>query len=183
MTDSHQEVPTQGASTKGTSAQEAPSSSMASVPRPLLLVTTWFGSGLSPVAPGTMGSAAALPFAWGLMWAFGPWGLGVATVLVTVLGIWACNAHVRRTGEQDPGRIVIDEVAGQWLTLLPAPLDPVSYLIGFALFRLFDITKPWPVGALDRGLKGGLGIMLDDIAAGVYAGVLVALVVAVRAAW
>lgn len=146
------------------------------LPKPLLLTTTWFGSGLSPYAPGTAGSLAALPFAWLIAWAFGPLGLFCAAVAVTGLGIVAAQAHVNRTGETDPGCIVIDEVAGQWFTLVVAPLNPFAYLIGFALFRLFDITKPWPVGAIDRRLKGGAGIMLDDVAAAVYAAPLMALV-------
>jgi len=69
----------------------------------------------------------------------------------------------------DPGAIVIDEVAAQWLVLLPVPLDPLSYAVAFLLFRLFDIWKPWPVGWLDRRVHGGLGIMLDDLLAAVYA--------------
>lgn len=143
--------------------------------RPVWLLTTWFGAGLSPKAPGTMGSLAALPFAWIIAWATGPWGLFIAAVLITLVGIWASERHVRATGETDPGRIVIDEVAGQWFTLVPAPLDPLSYLVGFGLFRLFDITKPWPVSFFDRKLSGGLGIMLDDVAAAVYASAILAL--------
>ncbi|CCG09546.1 Phosphatidylglycerophosphatase A and related protein [Pararhodospirillum photometricum DSM 122] len=143
--------------------------------RPIWLLTTWFGAGLSPKAPGTMGSLAALPFAWIITWATGPWGLFIAAVLITLVGIWASERHVQATGEADPGRIVIDEVAGQWFTLVPAPLDPLSYLVGFGLFRLFDITKPWPVSFFDRKLSGGLGIMLDDVAAAVYASAILAL--------
>ncbi|MBE1236733.1 phosphatidylglycerophosphatase A [Phaeovibrio sulfidiphilus] len=145
-------------------------------PLPILALTTWFGAGASPVAPGTAGSLAALPCAALVVWLAGPVGLLIAAVVVTVVGIFAASAHVRHTGEDDPGRIVIDEVAGQWITLLAAPLNPVAYLTGFVLFRFFDILKPWPVRAIDRALKGGAGIMLDDVAAGLYAlGCMVAL--------
>lgn len=147
-----------------------------SLPKPLLLTTTWFGTGLSPYAPGTAGSLAALPFAWLITCALGPIGLFCAAVIVTGLGIVAAKAHVDRTGENDPGCIVIDEVAGQWFTLVVAPLNPIAYLIGFGLFRLFDITKPWPVRIIDQRLKGGAGIMLDDVAAAVYAAAIMAVV-------
>lgn len=136
---------------------------------PAALLATWFGAGLLPKGPGTWGSAAALPFAWGLTMVGGPTVLLAATVLCFAVGWWASAVYVRRTGAEDPGEVVIDEVAGQWLALLPASLDPLSYLAGFALFRLFDIWKPWPVNLADRRLGGGLGIMLDDVLAGLYA--------------
>jgi phosphatidylglycerophosphatase A len=139
------------------------------------VLATWFGSGLSPWAPGTAGSLAALPFAGLLAWAGGPWLLLAAAVAVFGVGVWASAVYRRRAGREDPGEVVIDEVAGQWLALVPAPLDPVLYTLGFLAFRLFDIWKPWPVGWLDRRVPGGLGIMLDDIAAGVYAGAVVML--------
>ncbi|EME71780.1 phosphatidylglycerophosphatase A [Paramagnetospirillum caucaseum] len=135
---------------------------------PATLVSTWFGAGLLPKGPGTWGSAAALPFAWGLT-AVGGRGLLLAAVLACfVIGWWSSSLYVRLTGAEDPGEVVIDEVAGQWLVLLAAPLDPLSYLAGFALFRAFDIWKPWPVDWADRRIGGGLGIMLDDILAGLY---------------
>ena len=75
----------------------------------------------------------------------------------------------RVSATEDPGAIVIDEVAGQWLVLVAAPLDPLAYALAFLLFRIFDIWKPWPVRWADRHVKGGLGIMLDDILAAIYA--------------
>lgn len=140
----------------------------------LVLIITWFGSGLSPRAPGTVGTLAALPFAIAMIWAAGPayahWVLSLAALLVFLIGWWASDAYVRLTGTKDPGLIVIDEVAGIWLTLAVAPLDPVAIGLGFVLFRLFDILKPWPVSWADKAVKGGLGIMLDDILAGLFAG-------------
>ncbi|SDG95256.1 phosphatidylglycerophosphatase A family protein [Roseospirillum parvum] len=140
------------------------------------LLAIWFGCGLSPKAPGTVGSLAALPLAALLAWLGGPWLLAGATLVVAGVGWWASAEEARSSGDADPSRVVIDEVAGQWLTLIALPLDPLAYLIGFAAFRLFDITKPWPVGWADRRLKGGLGIMVDDLLAGCYAAALSGLV-------
>lgn len=132
-------------------------------------IATWFGSGLLPRAPGTWGSLAALPFAALLVW-FGGWPLLLAASgLLFVLGTWASERYARRLGKKDPSEIVVDEVLGQWLVLLPWALDPFAYLLGFAAFRVFDIAKPWPVSLADRRLAGGLGIMLDDVIAAGYA--------------
>ncbi len=131
--------------------------------RPVTLVATWFGVGLIRRAPGTWGSLAALPCAVGLQFLGGPWLLAGATGLVSLAGVWASG---------DPGAVVVDEVAGQWLALLPLPLDLWWYAAAFALFRLFDIAKPWPIGWLDKNLHGGRGIMADDLAAGLAAGAL-----------
>ena len=139
---------------------------------PARLLATWFGAGLSPIAPGTAGSLAALPFAVGFAWIGGTALLAFCTVLALLAGIWASNAVVRTSGSRDPGEIVIDEVAGQWLALTFLPLDLLAYVLGFALFRAFDIVKPWPASWIDREMHGGLGIMLDDIIAGGYAGIL-----------
>ncbi len=130
---------------------------------------TWFGVGRLPFAPGTWGSLAALPFAWILAGAGGSVLLAGAVLAVFLIGWGASAVHVRRVGVADPSWVVIDEVAGQWLALIGAPLDPLAYAVGFALFRAADILKPWPAGWADRSLKGGLGIMLDDLFAGAYA--------------
>jgi phosphatidylglycerophosphatase A len=162
------------------SAPSAPSSSAAgtaarrAAPPPwwLTAIVTWLGSGLAPRAPGTVGSLAALPFAAGLHWLAGPRAAAVliaAAAIAFLVGWAASGTYVRRVREKDPGRVVIDEVAGQWLTLSIAPLDPLSYLLGFLWFRLFDVVKPWPVSWADRRLGGGLGIMADDIIAAGYA--------------
>lgn len=139
---------------------------------PASLLATWFGSGLLPKAPGTWGSLAALPFAFAIASLAGAWGLLAAVLAVTAVGLWAADVYAARSGESDPGKVVIDEVAGQWLALVPAALDLRLYAVAFLAFRFFDIVKVWPASWLDRNLKGGRGIMLDDLAAGVYAGAL-----------
>jgi phosphatidylglycerophosphatase A len=134
-----------------------------------MLIATWFGVGLSPVAPGTCASVAALLLAWAIRAAAGVAGLAAAAILVFVAGCWAAGAAAKASGTDDPGSVVIDEVAGQWLVLLAAPLQPPAWFFAFVLFRLFDIWKPWPVRWADRRVKGGFGIMLDDILAAGYA--------------
>ncbi|HTH16569.1 MAG TPA: phosphatidylglycerophosphatase A [Magnetospirillum sp.] len=135
---------------------------------PAALAATWFGAGLLPKAPGTWGSLAALPFAWGLAKLGGAPLLLAASLACFLAGWWASAVYVRRTGVDDPSEVVIDEVAGQWLVLAAAPTDLLAYAVGFALFRLLDITKPWPARWADRHVHGGLGVMLDDMLAAAY---------------
>lgn len=136
-------------------------------------VATGLGSGLSPVAPGTVGSAAAvLPW---LALRELPWfGVFAVIVAVFVLGVWASDRVISRLSVSDPGCIVVDEFVGQWLALSPllflAHQRAGLWLLGgFALFRLFDVWKPWPVSWADRHVKGGFGVMLDDAIAGAMA--------------
>ena len=136
---------------------------------PATLLATWFGTGLSPFGPGTCGSLAALPFAWVIRSHWGPTGVAVATLIVFIIGWRAVATVAKVSATQDPGAIVVDEVAGQWLVLIPAPPDALPYALAFLLFRVFDIWKPWPVCWANRHLKGGLGIMLDDLLAAIYA--------------
>ena len=127
------------------------------------------GSSL-PAAPGTWGSLAALPVAWLLVSAGGVPALAAAAAAASLGGWWASATYLRTSGSgDDPGEVVIDEIAGQWIALLFAPHTLTAYALAFALFRLFDIWKPWPVGWADRSLPGGLGVMADDLLAGVYA--------------
>ena len=143
-----------------------------SAPSPWLpssLLATWFGAGLLPWAPGTWGSLAAVPCGVALFWLSGPFGLLLAAAAVFVVGLWAAQAYEKVAGVKDPGAIVIDEVAGQWIALIPAGLNPLAVALAFLLFRLFDVAKPWPVNWADRRLKGAFGIMADDIIAGLYA--------------
>lgn len=132
------------------------------------LLALGFGSGLAPRAPGTFGSLAALPLAWGLLQL--PLALQLLLVgAAIVLGIWICGRCARALGTHDHGAIVWDEFAGLWLALLGmAPTLP-NLVLGFALFRLFDIAKPWPISWADRRVHGGLGTMLDDLLAGALA--------------
>ena len=132
---------------------------------PAVLLATWFGVGLIPVAPGTWGSLAALPFGWAIRSLWGLPGLAVFVAVIFVLGCWAASAFAKAAGVSDPGAVVVDEVAGQCLVLLAAPLDPIAWGLAFLLFRLFDIWKPWPVRWADRHVKGGFGIMLDNVLA------------------
>lgn len=136
---------------------------------PAALIATWFGVGLLPRMPGTWGSLAALPLAWVIAVAGGPWLLAGASALVFVLGCWAAGVYAEASGAADPQSIVVDEVAAQWLVLAAVPLDPAWYAAGFVFFRAADILKPWPVGWLDAHVQGGFGIMLDDAAAAAYA--------------
>ncbi len=96
-------------------------------------------------------------------------GLAIAAAIVFVAGCPAAARVAAASGLADPGFVVVDEVAGQWMVLLAVPLDPLGWIVGFVLFRLFDILKPWPVGWADRRVKGGFGIMLDDLLAAGYA--------------
>jgi phosphatidylglycerophosphatase A len=134
---------------------------------PVTLIATSFGAGFSPVAPGTMGTLTAVPMAWALA-RLGTLGFAGATAGITVLGIFAAGAFVRATGREDDQRIVVDEVAGYLVTLLPVARTPLHLALAFGLFRLFDIWKPPPVRWIDDHVRGGLGVMADDLAAGVY---------------
>ncbi|HVJ51537.1 MAG TPA: phosphatidylglycerophosphatase A [Aliidongia sp.] len=135
---------------------------------PARLLATWFGVGYATIAPGTWGSLAALPFAALIAWLAGPWALVPAAAVLFLLGCWASDRVSRESRASDPQYVVVDEVVGQWLTLAVAPLDPLAYGLGFLLFRIADILKPWPAGWADREVKGGLGIMLDDVLAAIY---------------
>jgi phosphatidylglycerophosphatase A len=133
------------------------------------VLATWFGVGLIPIAPGTWGSLAALPFAWVLGSLWGTIGLAIAATIVFFVGWWAAATISKAGAIKDPGAVVIDEVAAQWFVLLAAPRDPFAWVLAFILFRILDIWKPWPVRWADRDVAGGLGVMLDDILAAVYA--------------
>lgn len=148
------------------------------MPRPLSfwhptsLLATWFGSGLLPRTPGTWGSLASLPFAVAIAALGGPLALLAAAVAVFLLGLRVAELYARRSGQHDPQAIVIDEVAGQWLAIVPVAGHLPYFAVAFLLFRVFDILKVWPADQLERRLPGGLGIMADDVVAGVYAGAL-----------
>lgn len=140
--------------------------------QPHVCLATWFGCGFMKPAPGTWGSAVAIPFGLIIFGATGTVGLIAAILLVSLAGIWAADKFNRAFGKHDSGMIVIDEVAGQWVALLPAlglsGFNPLWIGLSFLLFRIFDIFKPWPISLLDRKVKGGLGVMIDDLAAGIF---------------
>ena len=140
-----------------------------SLAHPAALIATGCGVGLLRPAPGTWASLAALPCGWLLVTAFGSAGPLVAGAVAFAAGCWASARIAEASGIFDPGFVVIDEIAAQLLILAATPLDWRFYLAAFLLFRVFDIWKPFPVNWLDRTIKGGFGIMLDDIAAALYA--------------
>lgn len=147
------------------------------------LTATVCGIGHAPAMPGTWASAAALPAAWGLQVLGGVPLLALAAFLAFTLGLWASSVVLRETadtGIKDPGWIVIDEVAAQWLVLLVIPPDVNLYAIAFVLFRIADVWKPWPASWADRVLTGGVGVMVDDIFAAAWAAVVL---IVFRYAW
>ena len=136
---------------------------------PILFLAFGFGSGLAKKAPGTLGTLAAVP----VYWLFAQTNLYVyslLTLIVTVAGIWICDSAAKKLDEHDFGGIVWDEIAGYLITLWLVPFSWQAMVLGFILFRFFDILKPWPIKWVDRQVHGGLGIMLDDVLAGVFAG-------------
>jgi phosphatidylglycerophosphatase A len=140
-------------------------------------IASGFGSGLSPFAPGTAGSLAAL-LPWLALRELPPAYYVIAMLLAFALGVRACTWAVNVLHIADPGVVVWDEFAGQWIALMPLlwmPRSSVWIWVGFILFRIFDIGKPWPVSWADRVLGGGLGVMLDDVLAGIYAAIVLGL--------
>ena len=135
---------------------------------PATWIATWFGCGLMHPAPGTWGTLGALPLGLLLMVVGGKLALAIGLLIVIPLGLWSITKFETMTGEHDSGIIVIDEVAGLWVVLAAATMEPFSILAAFILFRLFDILKPWPVSYFDR-MPGAKGVMLDDLMAGLYA--------------
>ena len=146
------------------------------------LFLTFFGAGLSPKAPGTVGTLAALPVGVVILHSLGMQTLFMLTLAITVIGIFEINKYEQQTGTHDQQHIVIDEAAGIWLSLMIAHATAVTLtyphvellaiILSFATFRLFDIWKPSTIGWIDRELKGGLGVMLDDVVAGIAGGLL-----------
>lgn len=138
----------------------------------LEILSTALYSGKSPKAPGTCGSFITLPIVYIIAYFYGIYGILTFAIFVFIIGIPVADAYAKAINKKDPGEIVIDEVAGQAITLLVAGTNIYLYLIGFILFRLFDISKPFPVSWADTKVPGGLGIMLDDILAGLIGAVI-----------
>jgi phosphatidylglycerophosphatase A len=138
-------------------------------------IATWFGCGYAPVAPGTAGSLAAVLIAVALhTWlGWSPYWFAILALALLVPGIWSAGVVARLVGKKDPGLVVVDEVIGQWITIAgAAALNWKSWLAAFILFRLFDIWKPPPVRQLER-LPAGMGIVADDVMAGVYGAIVI----------
>ena len=139
-----------------------------SLANPVHLLALGFGSGLAPKAPGTFGTLAAIPIF--LLLSLLPFsGFVLATIFISVVGIWLCEKTANDMQVHDHPAIVWDEVAGYLISMLLVPVSWQTVLLGFVLFRIFDIAKPWPVSFFDKKVEGGLGIMLDDIVAGILA--------------
>ena len=140
---------------------------------PVNFLAFGFGTGLAPVAPGTFGSLPGVLLFW-LTLDLGLYvQLGIAAGLVGA-GVWLCGESARRIGVHDHGGIVWDEIAGMYITLMVAPVTLTGFIMAFVLFRIMDIVKPWPIRDLDHRMSGGLGIMLDDLVAALYAALLLA---------
>lgn len=143
--------------------------SRVSLLNPVHFLAFGFGSGLASKMPGTFGTLAALPLVV-LLSHFSSFSVYlIVTILVCVLGIWICGKTAEDMGVHDDSSIVWDEVAGMLITMLAVPLSWQTVLVGFILFRFFDILKPWPISYLDKHVHGGLGIMIDDVLAGLIA--------------
>ena len=137
---------------------------------PIHFLAFGLGSGCAPVAPGTFGTLAAVPLFY-LLPAMPLWVYGIFLLVTFVVGVWLCDQTSKDLGVHDHGGIVWDEFVGFWLTMAFAPSDHwVWLLLGFSLFRCFDILKPWPIKWLDQSVSGGFGIMIDDVVAGLMAG-------------
>ena len=135
-----------------------------------LVLATWGGVGFSPLAPGTAGTLAAIPVF--LLLALLPWWLYVVSVLaIAILACWAAEEAERIFGEEDSHCVVIDEAVGFFVTMTAVPVTGTYLIAGFCLFRLFDILKPPPLRFVERTVPGGWGVVLDDVLAGIYAGI------------
>ena len=136
---------------------------------PVNFLALGFGSGLAPRAPGTFGTLAAVPIYLVLVWLDNETVYLSIMLLIVVAGIWICERSAQLLGVHDHPAIVWDEIAGYLVTMAFVPWSLTNMIAGFCLFRLFDIWKPWPICIIDKKLKGGLGIMLDDVLAALYA--------------
>lgn len=142
-------------------------------------LATLFGIGRLKPAPGTWGSAAGLLLGWGINDLFGSVGMLLAILLGFFVGIAAANAYEQHYGRHDSPEVVIDEMVGQWVALLPLAFAGGNAWLwagAFAAFRLFDIWKPWPISRIDRYTRGGFGVMADDMVAGLFAAVIIGLI-------
>lgn len=135
---------------------------------PIQFLALGFGSGLAPKAPGTFGTLAAIPL-YLLLMNLTTLYYAVATVLICIAGVYICGKAAAEVGVHDHPAIVWDEIAGFLITMFMVPFSVQSLVVGFLLFRFFDILKPWPISIADKKLKGGFGIMFDDILAGLFA--------------
>lgn len=167
---------------KAVRAPLAPPASTGFVRLVALALATGAGAGYVPFAPGTFGSAAGLVLIAALRFSGQPWLDLIALPVIYLAGVWAAGVAERHFGHDDPGPVVIDEILGMLLTLVLLPVGWTGALVGFVLFRLFDIVKPPPCRRLER-LPGGWGIMSDDVLAGLYAHVGLRVLLAIAPSW
>lgn len=142
----------------------------------LFHLATFFGVGRLPKAPGTWGTLATIPLSALLLW-LGPLWQMIFIALFLPLSIWSAQVYFEKTGVEDPSEVVVDEVIGFLITMVWLPMTWQSFVASFLLFRLLDVAKPFPIGYLDRKGKGGVGIVIDDVAAGIIANILLQLAV------
>ncbi|NOQ14202.1 MAG: phosphatidylglycerophosphatase A [Methyloprofundus sp.] len=142
---------------------------------PILCLAFGFGSGLAKKAPGTFGTLAAVPIYIALVQA-NSLIYAIVTIICSVAGIWICGIAADKLGEHDFGGIVWDEIAGFLITMWFVAFSWQNLILGFVLFRIFDIFKPWPIKWIDQKVSGGFGIMLDDIIAGLFAGAVLVII-------
>ena len=147
------------------------------VAHPAHFIALGFGSGLAPRAPGTFGTLAAFPLYWALALALPPLAIAFLAIALFFLGVWACGVTGRDLGAQDHGSMVWDEIVAFLPLLALASQDWRLQACAFVLFRIFDIWKPFPIRELERNVKGGLGVMIDDVLAAFYAYVVFAVLV------
>ena len=142
---------------------------------PVQFLALGFGSGLAPKAPGTFGTLAAIPI-YLLLTLLTPFHYALMVLIMSIAGIYICGKAAADVGVHDHGAIVWDEFVGFFITMFMVPVSWQSILLGFILFRFFDILKPWPISFIDKKMTGGLGIMFDDIIAGLFALIIMQLI-------
>jgi len=167
-----------GINTLSSSAKNIPIKAGVIFSDPVHFFAFGFGSGLAPVAPGTFGSVVGVLLAY-FMLSLSPFSYIALTVVLFLVGVWICDASSKKLGVHDHGGIVWDEIVGIMITFFMLPSGWQWLLLGFCLFRVFDIIKPWPIKLLDEKVDGGFGIMIDDVLAGLFALVCVQLVILV----
>jgi phosphatidylglycerophosphatase A len=140
-----------------------------------MTLATWFGCGKMPFAPGTFGTLGALPLVW-LLASYGPFPYMLSTFVFSVLAIWVAQLYETVGGKHDASEVVIDEVAGFLVTMAWVPLTWPYVIAGFVLFRAFDILKPFPISYIDQRVKGGVGVIGDDLLAGIVSNVLLQII-------
>lgn len=148
----------------------------ASWKKPIHILAFGFGAGASPKAPGTMGTLVAIPLYF-LLQHLPLFAYVLAVLVITGVGVYICDRCAKELRVHDHSGIVWDEIAGYLITMIAIPMNIYTIVAGFLLFRLFDILKPWPIRYFDRQMKGGLGIMMDDVVAGIFSWVILHLAV------